>query len=313
MIITSTMIVTVIAITITIMEFSCVSETNKHTALSSLSEVGGIRSGPSALFVVNGKTAHRPEFTETKGYGVVRSEISGKYCFRKGGWYGWEPSSSSKCPIRAFRVVYLIEIRKTAPCRAIRGNSISVNRTLPPLASSVRKVIPPNCLGEHGASKVIGLDRDLRMFRLLFATWAYSPKPQWIVNWARLMSRRSLRARRSQAERARMTGTGLSAYGTTLCRAHRCAHLHIRICGEQSVCLTLPVSVKKTSFRASLGHEVQQQKLQSSPWLSALKAATPMRIIIPRSVFVHKHWYESIRCDIRVSLYRVKPHRSCVM
>ena len=85
MIITSTMIVTVIAITITIMEFSCVSETNKHTALSSLSEVGGIRSGPSALFVVNGKTAHRPEFTETKGYGVVRSEISGKYCFRKGG------------------------------------------------------------------------------------------------------------------------------------------------------------------------------------------------------------------------------------
>ena len=51
---------------------------------------------------------------------------------RKGGWYGWEPSSSSNLSIRAFRACPLIEIRRTAPCRAIRGNSISVNSTLPP-------------------------------------------------------------------------------------------------------------------------------------------------------------------------------------
>ena len=48
---------------------------------------------------------------------------------RKGGWHGWEPSSRSNCSIRAYR---LIEIRYTVPCRAIRGNSISVNGTLPP-------------------------------------------------------------------------------------------------------------------------------------------------------------------------------------
>ena len=33
---------------------------------------------------------------------------------------------------RAFRAYPLIEIRQTVPCRAIRGNSVSVNRTLPP-------------------------------------------------------------------------------------------------------------------------------------------------------------------------------------
>ena len=50
--------------------------------------------------------------------------------FRKGGWCGWKPSSSSNCWIRAFRVVSLIEIRRTVPCRAVRGNSISVSSTL---------------------------------------------------------------------------------------------------------------------------------------------------------------------------------------
>ena len=40
--------------------------------------------------------------------------------------------SSSTFPIRAFRAHPLIEIRKAAPCRAIRGNSISVNSTFPP-------------------------------------------------------------------------------------------------------------------------------------------------------------------------------------
>ena len=53
---------------------------------------------------------------------------------RKEGWHGWKPSSSSNFSIRAFRAYPLIEIRQTVPCRAIRGNSISVNCTLPPLS-----------------------------------------------------------------------------------------------------------------------------------------------------------------------------------
>ena len=32
----------------------------------------------------------------------------------------------------AFRACPLVEIRQAVPCRAIRGNSISVNSTLPP-------------------------------------------------------------------------------------------------------------------------------------------------------------------------------------
>ena len=52
-------------------------------------------------------------------------------CFRKGGWYGWKPSSSPNFSIRVFRVYPLIESNQTAPCRAIRGNSIPVNSTLP--------------------------------------------------------------------------------------------------------------------------------------------------------------------------------------
>ena len=34
-----------------------------------------------------------------------------------------------------FRAYPLIEMRQPVPCRAIRGNSISVNSTLPPLIS----------------------------------------------------------------------------------------------------------------------------------------------------------------------------------
>ena len=56
---------------------------------------------------------------------------------RKGGRYGWKPSSRSSFSIRAFRAYILIEIRQTVPCRAIRGNSISVNSTLPPLLTSL--------------------------------------------------------------------------------------------------------------------------------------------------------------------------------
>ena len=51
---------------------------------------------------------------------------------RKGGWYGWKPSSSSNFSIRAFRAYPLVETRQTVPCRAIRGDRISVSSTLPP-------------------------------------------------------------------------------------------------------------------------------------------------------------------------------------
>ena len=50
----------------------------------------------------------------------------------KGRWYGWKAWSSTRLWIRAFRAYPLIEIRQTAPCRAIRGNSISINSILPP-------------------------------------------------------------------------------------------------------------------------------------------------------------------------------------
>ena len=53
---------------------------------------------------------------------------------RKGGWYGWRPSSSSDFSIRVsfsssnlwiryFRAYPFIETRPTVPCRAIRGKS----------------------------------------------------------------------------------------------------------------------------------------------------------------------------------------------
>ena len=41
--------------------------------------------------------------------------------------------SNSNISIRAFRIYYLMEFWQSAPCRAIRGNSISVSSTLPPL------------------------------------------------------------------------------------------------------------------------------------------------------------------------------------
>ena len=40
--------------------------------------------------------------------------------------------SSSNFSIRAFRAYPLIEVRQTVPCRAIRGNGISDDSTLPP-------------------------------------------------------------------------------------------------------------------------------------------------------------------------------------
>ena len=56
----------------------------------------------------------------------------------EGGSYGWKPSPSSNFSIRGFRAYYLTEIRQTVPCRAIRGDSISVNGTLPPRIDGVQ-------------------------------------------------------------------------------------------------------------------------------------------------------------------------------
>ena len=47
--------------------------------------------------------------------------------------------SSSNFSIRAFRAYPLVEIRRTVPCRAIRGSSISVSSIIPP---STRHPIP---------------------------------------------------------------------------------------------------------------------------------------------------------------------------
>ena len=41
--------------------------------------------------------------------------------------------SSSNCSILIVRAYPLTEIRRTVPCRAVRGNGISVDSTLPPL------------------------------------------------------------------------------------------------------------------------------------------------------------------------------------
>ena len=43
----------------------------------------------------------------------------------------WKPSPSSNLSIRAVRAYSVIETRQTVPCRAIRGDGISMNSTLP--------------------------------------------------------------------------------------------------------------------------------------------------------------------------------------
>ena len=79
---------------------------------------------------------------------------------RKGGWHGWKPSSRSNCSIRAFRtqlfqfelVEFIIEIRQSVSCRAIRGSSISVSSPPPPLLSMVSNVpeAPPKHYVTYG-------------------------------------------------------------------------------------------------------------------------------------------------------------------
>ena len=43
--------------------------------------------------------------------------------------YRWKPSSGSNLSVRALRACPLIESRQAILCRAIRGDSISVNST----------------------------------------------------------------------------------------------------------------------------------------------------------------------------------------
>ena len=64
------------------------------------------------------------------------SKKSGRRTSRKGGRYGWKPSSSSNVSIWACRAYPLIEIRQHGSCRAIRGDGMSVNSTLPALLAS---------------------------------------------------------------------------------------------------------------------------------------------------------------------------------
>ena len=77
---------------------------------------------------------------------------------------GRQPSSSSNFSILVFRACPLIEIRQTAPRRATRDNSISVNSTLPllkpslsgcvllgpPVSQNVDSPRAPKPLGEYG-------------------------------------------------------------------------------------------------------------------------------------------------------------------
>ena len=63
----------------------------------------------------------------------------------EGGWCGWKSSSSSNFSIRVVRAYPLIAIWQTAPCRAIRGNGISVDSTLPPSYLSTRSLAHPLC------------------------------------------------------------------------------------------------------------------------------------------------------------------------
>ena len=74
---------------------------------------------------------HRTSVGKCHWNSALISEVltSGVQSFSEGGMIRL---SSSDLSIRAFRAYPLIEIRQTVPCRAIRGDSISVICTLPP-------------------------------------------------------------------------------------------------------------------------------------------------------------------------------------
>ena len=69
---------------------------------------------------------------------------------RKGEGYGWKPSSSSNSSVRAFRACPLIEVGQAVPCREIRGSSISMHSTLPPLLEFEAGGVRPNSVGSSG-------------------------------------------------------------------------------------------------------------------------------------------------------------------
>jgi len=64
---------------------------------------------------------------------------------RKGGWCSSKPSSSSSFSIRSVRALPFAEIRETPFCRATRGNSFSVNGSLPPSKSTCCTVSCDRC------------------------------------------------------------------------------------------------------------------------------------------------------------------------
>ena len=59
--------------------------------------------------------------------------VSRGHGHRKGGSYGWKPSSSSNFSIRVFGIYScVIELRQAIPYRAIRADGISINSIIPP-------------------------------------------------------------------------------------------------------------------------------------------------------------------------------------
>ena len=80
-------------------------------------------SEPSSRGGYSGYGGRRPEDSEG---GMMRLETLVELKFLNSSF------SSSNFSIRAFRAYPLVEIEQTVPCRAIRGNSLSVNSTLPP-------------------------------------------------------------------------------------------------------------------------------------------------------------------------------------
>ena len=120
--------------------------------------------------------------------------------FREGGWYGWKPSSrsSSNFSIRAFRACPLVEIRQTAPCRAIRGNSISVNSTLPSSfvlelileLSRLREVLASNVRPYRAASRyLLGCARLSRI--ALMRGWRNTVGNLFDIFWSKKAYHRS--------------------------------------------------------------------------------------------------------------------------
>ena len=86
---------------------------------------------------------------------------------RKGGWYGWKPSSSSNFSHRAFRAVCLIEFRQTIPYRAIRAAVNQIRRSEAPCISSLR--VPP-----MGCRMTIIISNDYMYIYIYICIYVYT-------------------------------------------------------------------------------------------------------------------------------------------